>query len=249
MNLLGCKIDAVNLIQAVALCEYFIDSKRFARHLAVNASKVVAIHNDPRLQELAGACELVTADGQSVVWASRLLGQPLPERVTGIDLMHGLMERAEKKGYRVYILGAKRAVLERAVTRIRGQHPHLSIAGCRDGYFDESEDQAVVAEIRELRPDVLFVAMSSPRKEYFLVEHGRDLGVPLVMGVGGAIDVVAGVTRRAPRFMQRLGLEWLFRLLQEPRRLIRRYFVTNIRFLVLVVRAFTVRWFGRARRG
>jgi N-acetylglucosaminyldiphosphoundecaprenol N-acetyl-beta-D-mannosaminyltransferase len=135
-----------------------------------------------------------------------------------------------------YILGATTEVLETAVARIRQRHPGISIVGYRDGYYDMADEDAVAASIATARPDILFVAMSSPRKEYFLARHAPTMSVPFVMGVGGAIDVVAGLTRRAPMVWQRLGLEWLFRLAQEPRRLGRRYFFTNTRFVFLLSR-------------
>jgi N-acetylglucosaminyldiphosphoundecaprenol N-acetyl-beta-D-mannosaminyltransferase len=156
--------------------------------------------------------------------------------VNGTDLMLRLLDVAERRGWSVYVLGAKPDVLERALARIRAAHPGLRIAGARDGYFSDEESAAVAEAVREAAPDLLFVAMSSPRKEVWLAGHGRGLGVPLVMGVGGSIDIVAGVTRRAPRWMQAAGLEWLFRLAQEPRRLGRRYVVTNAQFLGLLGR-------------
>lgn len=235
-TVLGCEIDRVDMNQAVSLVEEMIESKVGGRHMAMNAAKLVALRDDARLRDIARRCEIVTADGQAVVWASRLLGDALPARVAGIDLMQRLFGRAEQKGYRIYILGARPEVLKWAIARIKVNYPELAIAGYRDGYFRESETAEVTRQIRDASPDILFVAMSSPRKEYFLDEHGRELGVPLTMGVGGAIDVVAGVTRRAPLTVQRLGLEWLFRLLQEPRRLTRRYAVTNSRFVWLVAR-------------
>jgi N-acetylglucosaminyldiphosphoundecaprenol N-acetyl-beta-D-mannosaminyltransferase len=188
----------------------------------------------------------VTADGQSLVWASRLLGTPLPSRVTGIDLMHELFGLAERKRYRVYVLGARREVLERALARLRELHPQLEIVGHRDGYFSEAEQPEVAAEIRAAGADMLFVAMSSPGKEYFLARWGAELDVPFTMGVGGAIDVLAGVTRRAPGILQRMGLEWAFRLAQEPRRLFRRYLVTNGRFVLLTLRQVAQRAPGRS---
>ena len=220
--------------ETLGAVEQAIASRRFTQHMAINAAKLVTMRDDERMRAIVDGCELVNADGQSVVWASQLLGDPLPERVAGIDLMHGLLERAEQRGYRVYFLGAQADVLERALERLRERHPGLLIAGARDGYFAPDEAPEVCDAIRASRPHMLFVAMSSPRKEYFLGEHGRSLGVPFVMGVGGSIDVVAGVTRRAPRVWQQLGLEWLFRLLQEPRRMFRRYAVTNTRFALMV---------------
>jgi N-acetylglucosaminyldiphosphoundecaprenol N-acetyl-beta-D-mannosaminyltransferase len=235
--ILGCAIDRVDMDQAVERCDELIARNGFAQHMAVNAAKLVAMQRDERLREITRNCELVTADGQSVVWASRMLGDPLPVRVAGIDLMERLFAHAEERGYRVYVLGARREVLERAVERIRERHPRLELTGYRDGYFDDAERDAVAAEIRAARPDILFVAMSSPRKEYFLGDLGPGLSVPFAMGVGGAIDVTAGVARRAPRILQVLGLEWLFRLAQEPRRLLRRYLATNAAFMWLVLRA------------
>ena len=246
VRVLGCEIDRLDMDEVVAHCERSIDTRTPTQHMAVNAAKVVAMQDDEHLRQIVNRCELVTADGQSVVWASRLLGTPLPSRVTGIDLMHELFELAERKRYRVYVLGARREVLDRALDRLRELHPELAIAGYRDGYFTEQEEEAeVAAQIRQARADMLFVAMSSPSKEYFLARWGAELDVPFSMGVGGAIDVLAGVTRRAPGFSQRMGLEWAFRLAQEPRRLFRRYLVTNSRFVLLTLRQAVQRGLGR----
>src|SRR3954451_9050564 len=233
---LGCAIDRVDMAGALDRCEQIVDAGAFGQHMAVNAAKLVAMRDDRGLRDVVCRSELVTADGQAVVWASRVLGDPLPTRVAGIDLMLELFGRAEERGWGVFVLGARAEVLDRALDRIRSWHPRLRIAGYRDGYFGADEEAAVAAQIRDSGAQILFVAMSSPRKEDFLGDHGPSLGVPFAMGVGGAIDVVAGETRRAPRWMQRTGLEWLFRLLQEPRRMFRRYLTTNVRFLWLVVR-------------
>jgi N-acetylglucosaminyldiphosphoundecaprenol N-acetyl-beta-D-mannosaminyltransferase len=241
LTFLGLPIDGLDMDETVRRCEELIEQRAGAQHVCLNAAKVVAVEHDERLREIVRDCELVSADGQSVVWAARLLGRRLPERVAGIDLMHRLMAVAEERGYRVFILGAKREVLDEAVSRLLEQHPRLEIAGTRDGYFTDAENDAVCEEIREAQPHILFVAISSPKKEYWLAEHGRRLEVPLLVGVGGAIDVVAGVTRRAPQWMQRAGLEWFFRFLQEPRRLARRYVVTNLRFALLVGRELATR--------
>lgn len=233
-HILGCAIDRLDLAETVAAIERTIDARSYTQHMAVNAAKVVAMRNDPELCRIVDGCALVSADGQSVVWAARLLGDPLPERVAGIDLMIGLLGLAERRGYRVYFLGARSDVLAVAMKRLHEKYPRLQIAGARDGYFEDCEAEAVCQAIRESHADLLFVAMSSPRKEYFLGSYGALVGAPFVMGVGGSIDVIAGVTRRAPVLMQRLGLEWLFRLVQEPRRMFRRYAVTNARFIGLV---------------
>jgi N-acetylglucosaminyldiphosphoundecaprenol N-acetyl-beta-D-mannosaminyltransferase len=231
------------MTETLERCERFIRTRTRAQHMAVNAAKIVSSRNDDELHRLINGCDIVTADGQAVVWASRVLGDPLPTRVAGIDLMNELLALAERKGYRVFILGARQEVLDRALERLRERHPRLQVAGHRDGYYTDGEERAVVDQIRASRADLLFVAMSSPRKEYFLGRWGETLDVPFSMGVGGAIDVLAGVTRRAPRRLQMLGLEWAYRLAQEPRRLFRRYFVTNSLFIGM-----TLRSAGRRRR-
>jgi len=231
----------LSLDEAVARCRELIEAPgRTASQVSVNAAKLVALREDARLRRAVFDCDLVTADGQSVVWASRLLGDPLPERVAGIDLMARLVEAAEEHGYRVFFLGATPGVLARAVAELRARHPRLHVAGARDGYFRPDEESAVREEIRAAAPDILFVAMGSPRKEHW-VAAAPDLDVGFAMGVGGSLDVIAGHVRRAPRLVQRLGLEWLFRLAQEPRRLVRRYVTTNTRFLLLLTRELTHR--------
>jgi len=229
----------------LARCEELIAAGRPAQHVAINAAKLVAMQRDPELREIVAACDLVSADGQAVVWASRLLGDPLPARVAGIDLMHELLGLSERKGYRVFVLGAKKDVLEQAVANAREMYPGLQLAGARDGYFDDDEAATVAEEIRAAAPDILFVAMPSPKKEYWLARYGKLIGVPFVMGVGGAVDVLAGQTRRAPRWLQRAGLEWLYRLLQEPRRMVGRYLIGNLRFCMLVLRHLVL---GRPRQ-
>lgn len=222
VEVLGCGIDRVTLDDALARCAGALTEGTYLQQFSVNAAKVVAMRNDPKLTALSEHADLVTADGSSIVLASRLFGDPLPERVTGIDLMHGLLELAEREGHGVYILGAAPEILNRAVARLRELHPRLRLAGYRDGYFDPGEDAAVRAAVRDSGADILFVAMGSPRSEHWLADHGPELGVRVAMGVGGSIDVLAGKVRRAPPALQRLHLEWLYRLAQEPRRLIRR---------------------------
>jgi N-acetylglucosaminyldiphosphoundecaprenol N-acetyl-beta-D-mannosaminyltransferase len=148
---------------------------------------------------------------------------------------------AEARRYSIFILGAHESTLETAVERLREDHPELNIAGYHHGYFDDSDSAAVCAEIRAAAPDILFVAMSSPRKEYWLGQHRDALGVPFAMGVGGAIDVIAGKTRRAPELVQRIGLEWLYRTAQEPRRLASRYVRTNAQFMRILARELATR--------
>ncbi|WP_307712297.1 WecB/TagA/CpsF family glycosyltransferase [Streptomyces sp. V4I23] len=225
-------VHPLTLEGSMAAAEALIEDGGPYQHVVLNAAKVVQAHEDPDLARIIRSCSLVNADGQSVVWASRLLGQALPERVTGIDLMLALWRRAAEKGYGVYLLGAEPSVVE-ATARIAAEQG-VKIAGYRDGYWDETQDQQVVAAVREARPDILFVAVPSPRKEYFLARYLEQLGCALAVGVGGSFDVVAGVRSRAPEWMRRAGLEWFHRLIQEPRRMFRRYVVGNTRFVLLV---------------
>ena len=236
VSVLGRPIDRLTLAETVDRCVEIIESRQPSQQMSINVAKLVALRKDDRLRAIADQCALLNADGQPIVWASHLLGDPLPERVTGIDLMNSLLAVAAKRGFRVFVLGARNDVLEAAVRRLLAQHPGLRITGYHHGFFTDDEVSDVCDAVRVARPDLLLVAMSSPRKEHFVADNDFRLGVPLTVGVGGAIDIAAGVTRRAPAWMQRRGLEWLFRLVQEPRRLGLRYLSTNTQFLVLLAK-------------
>jgi N-acetylglucosaminyldiphosphoundecaprenol N-acetyl-beta-D-mannosaminyltransferase len=246
LRILGVPVDAVGMDQTVAWVEQRIASRQPGRHLCVNAANVVRAHDDPRYLALLERGDLIGSDGQPFVWAARLLAQPLPERVAGIDLMERVLRRARESGWRIYLLGARAHVVTRLGERLRAEG--LDVVGVRDGYFAPEEEAAILTEIRRSDADVLFVGMPTPAKERIVVAGPEATGVPVCVGVGGSFDVLAGVLRRAPLRMQRLGLEWLFRLAQEPRRLIGRYAVTNTRFIVLVVRAMARRARARASR-
>jgi N-acetylglucosaminyldiphosphoundecaprenol N-acetyl-beta-D-mannosaminyltransferase len=236
VQLLGSPLDVVDMDEAVARCEAAIDSGEYLQHMSINAAKLVSMRHDKELRDGVNGCDLVTADGQSVVWAARLFGIRLPERVAGIDLMQRMLAAASARGYRVYFLGAKQEVLETAIARLRERYPELVVAGSQHGYFGDDEIDAVAEAIRGSKPDILFVAMSSPRKEHFLGRLGPSLGAAFAMGVGGSVDVIAGVTKRAPVLLQRAGLEWAYRMAQEPRRLAKRYLPTNASFVGMVLR-------------
>jgi N-acetylglucosaminyldiphosphoundecaprenol N-acetyl-beta-D-mannosaminyltransferase len=232
----GIPVDAVTMDETVTAAVQAIEDGRFAQHGALNAAKVVRLQSDATLRDAVGGCELITADGQAVVWAGRLLGVPLPERVTGIDLMERLLVAADGLGLRVYLFGACPQVVAEVAALVSGRYPGVELVGSRDGYFDPADEPRIVQEIAATRPQLLFVAIESPKKELFLATNRETFGACFAVGVGGTFDVLAGRTRRAPKLVQRAGLEWLFRLLQEPRRLGARYLLGNSRFIALVAR-------------
>lgn len=222
---------------AILQCRGAIEHRRSLLVGVVNVAKLVHLQGDPALRSALSICDLVIADGLPVVWAGTLLGQPLPERVAGIDLFVELLREADRNGDSVYLLGATEEVLTCAVEVVRDRFPRAKIVGSRNGYFSAEEEPAVAEAIRRAQPDLLFIGISTPKKEIFLSRWGRELGVPVCHGVGGSFDVLAGKVKRAPVLWQRLGLEWFYRLLQEPRRMWRRYLTTNTAFLYLLVRA------------
>ena len=233
--MLGCDIDRLTLAGSVERCARAIESGGYLHQVSINAAKVVAVRRDRVLRGVLARAGLVSADGVSILLAARLLGSPLPERVTGIDLMQRLVALAEERGHGVYLLGARPEALAAAIGTLRDRHPRLVIAGHRDGYFGAADEGRVTAAIRSSDAELLFVAMGSPRTEHWLGAHGPELGVSVAMGVGGSFDVLAGRAGRAPATVQRLGLEWLYRLVQEPRRLARRNLM-SVTFVALLVR-------------
>jgi N-acetylglucosaminyldiphosphoundecaprenol N-acetyl-beta-D-mannosaminyltransferase len=241
-ELLGVPVDALTMEEVLDRVDKTIIGRGRLRIGIVNAAKLVHMRRDPTLRADVLSCHLILADGVPVVWASRLLGRPLPERIAGIDLMLGMLRRGDENGYRVYCLGASEGVLATAVGRITADYPRVRLVGRQHGYFTSQEDIRVVAAIADANPDILLVGMSSPKKERFLARWSDQLGVPVCHGVGGSFDVLAGKVRRAPLAWQRLGLEWLYRVKQEPRRLWRRYLVTNTLFCAIILSELVRRW-------
>jgi N-acetylglucosaminyldiphosphoundecaprenol N-acetyl-beta-D-mannosaminyltransferase len=236
LPLLGLPCSDVDVPGARAFAVDAVASGRFHSVLFANAAKVVMAEQDRELREVLLAADLLAADGQSLVWASRVLGSPLPERVAGIDYMLDLLGEAGRRGWRVFFLGGRDAVLDEVAAYCAREHPGLVVAGRHNGYFPEERDPEIAEIVRESRADVMFVGMPSPRKEFWIVEQGPATGVALAVASGGSFDVIAGAVKRAPMLWQRAGLEWLWRVVQEPRRLWKRYLTTNSRFLAMLVR-------------
>lgn len=235
-QLFGIDIDALRLDDVVDRCIVAVDKRRPVTIGVVNAAKIIKLRKDRELAASIINSDLVLADGQSIVWASRLLRRPLPERVPGIDLFERLLGQAASRGDSVFFLGATDDVLARMLDRIARDYPGLTVAGARNGYFPWDAAEQVGRQIQESGAQMLFIGMTSPRKERFLDQFGDLSGAMVRHGVGGSFDVLAGVTRRAPAAWQRLGMEWLYRVMQEPRRLWKRYLVTNTAFIGATVR-------------
>jgi N-acetylglucosaminyldiphosphoundecaprenol N-acetyl-beta-D-mannosaminyltransferase len=236
VNLLGVSVAAVTREQVLALVRTTVLERGRLQIGVVNAAKLVTMRSNQLLREDVLSSDVILADGSAVVWASRLLGRPLPERVTGIDLMNGMLETGSRAGYGVYLLGATETVSRAVAERIGRVYPGVRMVGRRNGYFANEEEEGIAREIRDSRPDILLIAMSSPKKERFLARWSRHIAVPVCHGVGGSFDVFAGKVQRAPLTWQRLGLEWLYRLKQEPRRLFKRYAVTNTQFCLMTLK-------------
>jgi N-acetylglucosaminyldiphosphoundecaprenol N-acetyl-beta-D-mannosaminyltransferase len=233
VKILNATFDPLTLTQTVDEAFQMIENRKRGWLATVNVSILMMMRSDRRLQGFVDQAALVVADGQPLVWCSRWLGPRLPERVTGVDLVDVICQRAAAEGKRVFLLGARPATVEKLAEALAARHAQLQV-DFADGYFDRDEAAARVALIHASRADILFVGMGVPLQEYFLAQHWDRLGVSVAIAVGGSFDVLAGERARAPRWVQNVGLEWLFRLVQEPRRLFVRYFVTNTQFACLL---------------
>lgn len=216
--ILGSLVDKVDAKGALAKIKEFIAHGSPHHVITANAEIIYGGLRDKRLSRTLNKANLVTADGSGVVWASRQLNNPLPERVTGIDLLHGICAKAQETGWKLYFLGAAPGVAEKAVLKILEMYPGCHIVGYENGYYSQEEEKGVIENIKREEPDILFVALGAPKQEFWIREHLQELNVPVCIGVGGAFDVLAGNVERAPLWMQQKGLEWLFRLYKEPRR-------------------------------
>lgn len=224
-----------NMDKTVREIQIRIERREFTQHVVVNVAKIVHARKDPKLKQSIESCDIVNIDGMGVVLGARILGIQVTERVAGIDLFHQLLEMSANHGYPVFLLGAREEVVAEAHKRAERLYPDLLVAGHHHGYFWDDED-SVVNAIRQSDARLLFVAITSPMKENFIHKWKDQLGVDFVMGVGGTFDVVAGKVKRAPQWMQKAGLEWFYRVIQEPRRMWKRYLVTNSEFAWLLLK-------------
>ncbi len=223
---LGTPIDLLTFDQTVARAVEAMRKRELTQHVAMNVAKLVKMRRDPELRRDVMASDIIGIDGMGIVWGARALGLPAVERVAGVDLMERLLARCAEEGFRPYFLGARPEVLASAVLESTRRWPNLVFAGWRSGYFRPDDEPEIVRTIRASRADCLFIGMPTPHKERFLHRYRSMMGVPFIMGVGG-LDVLAGYVDRAPAVFQRAGLEWLYRVYQEPRRMWWRYATTN----------------------
>jgi len=238
INFLDIPLDILTMDETVNKIDKAIISNKQVHHCVINAGKVVKIQNDERLKESVINSDIVNADGMSVVWSVRFLGYKIQERVAGIDLMENLIRLAHEKSYSCFFLGAKEEVVKNVVSHYSVKYSKKIIAGFRNGYFDNNDDKTIINQINKSKANLLFVAMTSPKKEIFLNKYKNELkNINLIMGVGGSFDVIAGTIRRAPKYMQELGLEWFYRFMQEPKRMWRRYLIGNFKFVILIFKA------------
>jgi N-acetylglucosaminyldiphosphoundecaprenol N-acetyl-beta-D-mannosaminyltransferase len=233
---LGASMHPWTMEETVEMIAQRLDEERFTQHVVVNVAKLVNMRKDAQLRNSVESCDIINIDGTGVVWGGRFLGYDIPERVAGIDLFYRLIELATRKQIGIYLLGARNEVVEKTAQELRLRYPGVIISGNHHGYFWENEE-AVVKDIRNSGAKLLFIAITSPKKENFINNWKDQLGVSFVMGVGGTFDVAAGVVKRAPTWMQNAGLEWLYRVIQEPRRMWKRYLVTNGSFALILMKA------------
>jgi len=237
INILNTTIDNFSMQETLKIIDAKIDEEKQVHHVVVNAGKIVAMQKDLQLRKSVNESDLINADGQAVIWASKVLKKPLKERVAGIDLMVNLVELAYQKKYKIFFFGAKEEVVKEVVGNYSRQYSSAIIAGYRKGYFKKEDEVKIAKQISDSGANILFVAISSPTKENFLYENKALLSkVNFIMGVGGSFDVVSGKVKRAPLWMQKHGLEWFYRFIQEPKRMWKRYLIGNIKFILLVLK-------------
>lgn len=235
ITFMGIQIHSISMDHTIREIEQSILNNAFCQHVVVNVAKVVNMRSNDCLRKSVQSCDMVNIDGMGVVWGARFCGHTVPERVAGVDLFHNLITMSANRDFPVFLLGATEEVLVKTVDTLKTNNPNLKIAGYHHGYFWD-EEEAIVEKIQQSGAKLLFVAITSPKKENFINKWQDSLGVNFVMGVGGTFDVVAGKVKRAPVWMQNYGLEWLYRVIQEPGRMWKRYLITNSKFAYLLIK-------------
>jgi len=245
VTLFDTPVDILTMDETLRRAARAMETRTRCQHVALNVAKLVNARSDAELDRDVRDSDIVGIDGMGIAWALKLMGHPVPERVAGVDLFEELMILCAERGLKPFLLGAKQEILDRTMAVLSARHPTLRFAGSHHGYFRPEEDGHIAELVRASGADCLFIAMPTPRKERFMHAWRDTMGVPFLMGVGGTFDVVAGFVDRAPAIWQSLGLEWAYRMMQEPRRMVWRYARTNTIFLGLMLPALARRLLGR----
>lgn len=236
ITILNTIIDVLSMQETIELVEKYVKTKTPLHLMGVNADKINEVNQNEKMKEIVNSCGIINADGASVVLASKFLNKQLPERVAGIDLMMELIKMSASKKYSIYLLGAKQEIVEKTEEVLKEKIPNLIIKGIHNGYFKKEDWKDISNDIKDKKPDFVFVGITSPIKEYLIEFLQNDGNNCVFMGVGGSFDVISGNIPRAPKWMQKVNLEWLFRLMQEPKRLFKRYFIGNTRFIKAIIK-------------
>jgi len=244
INILGFEISKITTKEVLCEIEKFIQDRKPHTIVLLNPYLILEARKYPEYTEYIKNVDLVTADGFGLLFAARLLGDYFPERVTGTDLMPLLGKLCQEKKYKLFFIGGELGIDERAKKEYERQFPGINIVGTKNGYFSIKEEPEIVAEIKSKKPDILVVCMGAYKQEMFIKRHLKELNIPVCFGNGAAFDFIAGKVKRAPRWMQNAGLEWVFRLIQEPKRLWKRYLIGNTVFMVLLFKELIKKHFG-----
>lgn len=232
-DILGCQVDLLSLEQGIIRIKDLVRRGRPAHIITLNAEIVYQAQTNEELKAIINRADLVTPDGIGIVWGGRQLGYEIGERVTGIDVLYRLCQEAPRQGWKIYLLGSAPGVAAESSRRLSAAYPGLQICGHHHGYFNEDDIPAIISEIKKLAPHILFVSLGAPKQEKWINKYKQELGVPISVGVGGSLDVIAGQKRRAPLWMIRLNLEWLYRLITEPSRIRRQLVLPKFVGLIL----------------
>jgi len=236
VDILGIPVDAITMEEAVKKVGEFLEAGRTYAIYTPNAEIMMAAQRDPELGEILKKSDMLIADGAGVVLASKILGRPVPEKVSGVDLVTEVIKTYSRNGIRCFLFGAKPGVAQEAAVNLVRDYPGIIIAGCRDGYFTEEEDDDILDEINRSSPDILLVALGAPKQEKWIFSHLDRLNAKVCIGVGGTIDILSGRVQLSPDFYRKHGLEWLHRLCREPRRARRMLDIPRFMFRVLRAR-------------
>jgi len=245
VDILGMRFDPLTMDEALARIDGFVKEGGPHKIFTPNVALFIWSRSRPYQKRFYDSCDLLPVDGRGLYYASRLLGTPVPEVLSAVFIFFKILEIAPKKGYKLYFLGTKDDILNKAVEEARKKYPGIKIVGARNGYFDESDEARIAKDIRASGADMLFLGMSSPKKEDFVIRNLDSTGVSVCLGVGGSFDVLAGVYHLAPDWVAKAGIEWLYRLIQEPGRMWKRYLTTNTVFGYLLIKELIKRPFRR----